>query len=82
MENQELAHLVKMLNEIAANLAHGEEDSAVAVRVADHLRRFWAPAMRRRIIDYVRQDGSRLRTPCRIAVNQLAQEAAAADSPP
>ena len=38
----EAAHLVKMVNQIAANFAFHED---AAERLADHLRRFWAPSM-------------------------------------
>jgi formate dehydrogenase subunit delta len=44
--------LVKMANQIAANLDYGpdkDKDKAVAA-TADHLRRFWTPEMRATII--------------------------------
>ena len=41
---QEIEHLVKMANQIADNFSfHGDAEK----RTADHLRRFWAPSMRR-----------------------------------
>ncbi len=39
------ADLVMMANQIAANFAHHPPDSA-AREVADHLVRYWTPAMR------------------------------------
>ncbi len=39
-------HLVKMANDIARNLAAWGDEAVVAAKVADHLRRFWTPAMR------------------------------------
>jgi formate dehydrogenase subunit delta len=39
------AGLVRMLNQIAANVAHHPHDQAVA-EIAAHLRASWAPAMR------------------------------------
>lgn len=38
----EATHLVKMVNQIAANVAFHKD---AAERLADHLQRFWAPSM-------------------------------------
>ena len=38
--------LVKMANQIAANSDYGPDKEKVAATVADHLTRFWTPAMR------------------------------------
>ncbi len=43
--------LVKMANQIAANCDHGEDKDKVSATVADHLTRFWTPAMRVAIIE-------------------------------
>jgi len=43
--------LVKMANQIAANSDYGTDKDKVAAVVADHLTRFWTPAMRRAIIE-------------------------------
>jgi len=43
--------LVKMANQIAANSDYGPDKDKVAVVVADHLTRFWTPAMRVAIIE-------------------------------
>ena len=43
--------LVKMANQIAANSDYGPDKDKVAAVVADHLTRFWTPAMRRAIIE-------------------------------
>ncbi|HEX7034259.1 MAG TPA: formate dehydrogenase subunit delta [Pseudomonadales bacterium] len=40
----DLQKLVRMANQIAANLDCGDEETTVAA-VADHLRRFWTPLM-------------------------------------
>ena len=60
MSDVELNHLIKMLNQIADNLAQGEEGDVVAERVADHVRRFWPPAMRKAVSAYGAEDGSSL----------------------
>lgn len=44
--NYEQAHLVKMINQIAANVPNRSE---VAEQVAAHLRSFWTPEMRQDI---------------------------------
>jgi len=43
--------LVKMANQIAANSDYGSDKDKIAAVVADHLTRFWAPAMRVAIIE-------------------------------
>jgi formate dehydrogenase subunit delta len=43
--------LVKMANQIAANSDYGPDKDKVAAVVADHLTRFWTPAMRAAVID-------------------------------
>ena len=44
--------LVRMAEQIRANLAFTEDESVVADKVADHLRRFWDPRMQAAIQDY------------------------------
>jgi hypothetical protein len=53
------AGLVRMINQIAANVAHHPHDRAVAEVVA-HLRATWAPAMRAGLDAYVGRGGSDL----------------------
>jgi formate dehydrogenase subunit delta len=43
--------LVRMANQIAANSDYGPDKDKVAAVVADHLSRFWTPAMRVAIIE-------------------------------
>ncbi len=57
MANTEIEHLVSMANDIAANLAfHADAD----VRIADHINRFWAPRMRRLLLEYAAGGGQEL----------------------
>lgn len=49
--------LVKMADQIARNLGAGRDDAA-AERTAQHLRRFWTPAMRRQLADFRRAGGA------------------------
>jgi len=57
MANTETQHLVSMANDIAANLSF-ERDAEV--RIADHINRFWAPRMRKLLLDYAANDGQGL----------------------
>ena len=47
----DIEKLVKMANQIAANCDYGADKDKVAAVVADHLARFWTPAMRVAIIE-------------------------------
>lgn len=57
MVNTEMRHLVSMANDIAVNLSF--QDGA-EVRIADHINRFWAPRMRKLLVDYAANDGQGL----------------------
>jgi hypothetical protein len=46
----ELDQLIKMANQIAANFSFHKD---VEDRIADHLKRFWAPQMRQKLADHV-----------------------------
>ena len=50
------AHLAKMANQIARNQAQIGEPEATAERVADHMRRFWAPSMRAELAEAAAND--------------------------
>jgi formate dehydrogenase subunit delta len=43
--------LVRMANQIAANMDYGPDQEKIAAGIADHLRRFWTPSMRALIIE-------------------------------
>jgi len=60
MGNHQLASLIKMANQIAANNTHIGDDAAEAKMVADHLRKFWARSMKQQIAEYLENDGSEL----------------------
>ena len=49
LANSELKHLITMANDIAANLSFEANADA---RIADHINRFWAPRMRRLLLEY------------------------------
>ena len=53
----DIHHLVKMANDIADFFEAEEDKSKAAKGVADHLKNFWDPRMRREILRYVDQQG-------------------------
>ena len=54
MANNEITHLVAMANDIAANLSfQADADECIA----DHINRFWAPRMRKLLLDHAANDG-------------------------
>ena len=71
--------LVRMANQIAANLNYGGDETEVAKRVADHFRRFWDPLMRKELFEYASQT-KQLCNPARVAIHEL--EAPRSKSPP
>ena len=57
MVNTETAHLVSMANDIAANLSFQADAEE---RIADHINRYWAPRMRKLLLEYAASDGQDL----------------------
>ncbi|MEX2475515.1 formate dehydrogenase subunit delta [Marinobacter sp.] len=71
MSDQQLQHLVRMINQISAtNLHHGDEATAAEV-VAGHMRKFWARSMKQMIVEYADTDGTELLPVSRQAVERL-----------
>jgi len=63
-----------MANDIGT-FFEAEPDKAEAARgVANHLRRFWDPRMRRQIVEHYRGGGLGLRDVARSAIGLLADE--------
>ena len=70
MANTETSHLVSMANDIAANLSfQGDADE----RIADHINRFWAPRMRKLLLEYAANDGQGLSDMLLPALKKLQQ---------
>jgi len=67
----DIAKLVKMANQIAANTDYGPDQDKIAATVADHLTRFWTPAMRKAIIEGHRQQITELSPTAARAVEKL-----------
>ena len=68
MANSEISHLITMANDIAANL--GFQDEAEE-RIADHINRFWAPRMRKLLIEYAADKGEGLSDPLTAALGKI-----------
>ena len=64
-------HLVKMANQIAGFFASYPDQEAAAVETATHLRKFWAPPMRERLIAHAQEAGDDLAPVARRAVALL-----------
>ena len=71
MSTTELDHLIKMVNQIADNIAIGEDEALTAPKVVDHLNRFWARPMKNKIIGYAAVEGKRLNNVAKLAVSNL-----------
>jgi len=59
-----------MANDIAANLGF---QSDAEQRIADHINRFWAPRMRRLLLEYAAEGGSGLPPKLLAALDRLNQ---------
>lgn len=64
-----IERLVEMINDIAANQV-ADPDNAVDV-IAQHLRRFWDPRMRKQILAHVEQGGEGMAPEAKAAVARL-----------
>ncbi len=64
------ATLVRMVNQIAANVAHHPHDQAVA-EITKHLKATWAPSMRGDLVAYVDSGGLDLTPLAAAAAEQL-----------
>jgi formate dehydrogenase subunit delta len=65
-------HLVDMVNEIAAFFV-GEEPGKAAENVANHLRRYWDPRMRRQIVEHASNGGEGLSQVAKAGVDLISR---------
>ena len=71
-------YLVRMANDIGSFFASEADQKVAAANIHQHIRRYWDPRMRGRIIGYFNETGGgELEGAVRAAVQQLAEEAAA-----
>lgn len=73
MSLSKLDNLIRMANQIRANMDQAHNDELTAGVVADHLTRFWSRPMKNMIIEYNDTDGERLDPVTRTAIAQLAR---------
>ncbi len=50
-------HLVKIANEIGSFFVTANDEDTAAQLIADHLKRFWDPRMRKQVIAHLAQGG-------------------------
>jgi formate dehydrogenase subunit delta len=75
--------LIKMTNEISAFFAAEDDQDQAARDVANHLRRFWDPRMRKQIIAYCEErKGAGLVDLARKGVEVLAEQSRPPPPPP
>jgi len=67
--------LVTMANDIAAFFAASSDAGQSSQNVAAHLRRYWDPRMRQKIVEHVAQGGEGLVPIARAAIELLAKDA-------
>jgi len=66
-----IERLVTMANDIATYFTTEPDHAAAVISVRDHLKRFWDPAMRRQIKDYLVQGGDGLMPLAKEAIAEL-----------
>ncbi len=62
-------HLVRMANQIALNFGERREPGAAARKTAEHIGKFWTPAMRARLADHAAEGGEGMTPAARQAFN-------------
>ncbi len=48
--------LLKMAEQITANMNYSDDEALVAAKIADHLQRFWDPRMKTALIELFQQE--------------------------
>jgi len=74
MNDSQVKRLVRMANQIALNMASWGNEKAAAEKTADHMQRFWTPAMRAQLTDYCREDGAGVSTVVERALESTADD--------
>lgn len=63
--------LIRMAEQIAANISISDDDDVVAERVAEHLQKFWDPHMRAAILEYAEAHPASIKPQLRRALDKL-----------
>jgi len=64
-------HLVNMANEIGSFFVTANDEDTAAQLIADHLKRFWDPRMRKQVVAHLTQGGEGFTPAVAKAVAQL-----------
>jgi formate dehydrogenase subunit delta len=75
-----IEQLVTMANDIANFFRSASDAGAGSHNVADHLRRYWAPPMRKQIIAHLNAGGAGLSDLAREAVEELERASSASSA--
>ncbi|MGE4533089.1 formate dehydrogenase subunit delta [Halomonas sp.] len=70
------AQLVRMINQITVNLNNGKNKEEAIVSICQHLERFWARPMKRRMVEILVSDSDRLEPLARDAVQRFTEREA------
>ena len=73
MSESKSQKLIKMVNQIALNMAANGSDEMVADQVAQHLEKFWSPPMKRLIAEQLSVADSSLTPVAKMAIANLAK---------
>jgi formate dehydrogenase subunit delta len=63
--------LIRMGEQITANMSFVDDKDVVSDKVADHLGRFWDPRMKASIIEYAGDHGEAFSEPLLMAIDKL-----------
>ena len=74
MSGQQIEHLVKMANQIALNFGEQRNLNEAARKTAEHLKKFWTPAMRRQLSKYAQTGGDALSPAVSLLLEQQRNE--------
>lgn len=76
MALQQDEQLVRMVNQIAANLGGGRDEAQAVESIRNHVEKFWARSMKQRLIASLERDDNELEPLARLATQQLAERQA------
>ncbi|RDS81033.1 formate dehydrogenase subunit delta [Dyella psychrodurans] len=68
-----IERLVTMANDISHYFAADPDQAAGAAAIADHLKKFWEPGMRKQIVAHLAGGGEGLEPLTRMGVQKLAE---------
>jgi len=64
-------HLMRMANDIANNIRSGKTTEESAEAIANHLRRFWTPNMRKQFLELCADSSTELEADILLATKRL-----------